>query len=70
MKYVSHYTSKDKMNAIRISLVVFAIIETLNMLALYFMQDNCFFNGICLFSGWDKSEENPEVHNLIRYLLN
>jgi hypothetical protein len=58
------------MNAIRISLVVFAVIETLNMLELYFMQDNCFFNGICLFSGWEKSKENPEVHSLMRYLLN
>lgn len=58
------------MNAIQVSLLVFVIIETLNMLELYFMQDNCVFNGICLFSGWEKSKENPEVNGLIRYLLN
>ena len=43
------------MNAIQVSFLVFAIIEILNMLELYFMQDNCMFNGICLFSGWEKS---------------
>ena len=58
------------MNAIQVSFLVFAIIEILNMLELYFMQDNCMFNGICLFSGWEKSKEDPEVHGLIRYLLN
>ena len=58
------------MNAIQISLLVFAIVETLNMLELYFMQNNCVFNGVCLFSGWEKSKQDPEIHGLIRYLLN
>lgn len=61
---------KRIMNALQICLLVFVIIETLNMLELYFMQDKCVFNGICLFSGWDKSKEDPEVHRLVRYLLN
>ena len=59
-----------KMNAIHIGLLVFVIIETLNMLELYFMQDNCVSNDICLFSGWEKSKADQEVHGLIRYLLN
>lgn len=58
------------MNAIQITLLVFVGIEALNMLELYFLQDNCRFNGACIFSGWEKSKEDPEVHALMRYLVN
>ncbi|MBC8335053.1 MAG: hypothetical protein H8E29_07305 [Anaerolineales bacterium] len=58
------------MNALQITLLVFALIETLNMLELYFLQDNCKFNGACIFSGWEKSKKDPEVHALMRYLIN
>ncbi|MBT3338590.1 MAG: hypothetical protein HN855_14920 [Anaerolineae bacterium] len=34
------------------------------------MQDNCKFNGACIFSSWEKSKADPEVHALIRYLVN
>ena len=40
------------------------------MLELYFLQNNCKFNGACIFSGWEKSKADTEVHALIRYLVN
>ena len=58
------------MDAIQITLLIFALIETLNMLELYFLQNNCRFNGACIFSGWERSKADPEVHALIRYLVN
>ena len=58
------------MSVVRVFLIVFVIIETLNILELYFMKDNCVFNGLCIFSGWDISKADPEVHRLVRYLIN
>ncbi len=58
------------MKTLQITLLVFAFIESLNMLELYFLQNNCKFNGACIFSGWEKSKADPEVHLLMRYLVN
>ena len=58
------------MKTLQITLLVFAFIESLNMLELYFLQNNCKFNGACIFSGWEKSKADPEVHMLMRYLVN
>lgn len=58
------------MSATQVCLIIFVIIETLNVLELYFMQDKCVFNGVSIFSGWEKSKRDPEVHNLVRYLIN
>ncbi len=58
------------MKTLQITLLIFAFIESLNMLELYFLQNNCKFNGACIFSGWEKSKADPEVHMLMRYLVN
>ena len=58
------------MNALQVTLLVFVIVETLNMLELYFLQNNCKFNGACIFSGWERSKADPEVHALMCYLVN
>lgn len=58
------------MNAIQVTLLVFVTIETLSMLELYFLQDKPMFNGVGIFSGWEKSKSDPEVHRLVRYLAN
>ena len=58
------------MNAIQVTLLVFVMIETLNMLELYFLQDKPMFNGVGIFSGWERSKADPEVHALVRYLVN
>lgn len=58
------------MSALQICLLVFAGIETLSVLELYFLQDRCMFNGAAMFSGWEISKEVPEVHGMVRYLVN
>ena len=58
------------MSALQVSLLVFAGIEILSVLELYFLQDRCMFNGAAMFSGWEISKEVPEVHGMVRYLVN
>ena len=58
------------MSGLRITLIVFVIVEFLNVLELYFMQDNAVFNGLSIFSAWEESKKYPEIHNFIRYLVN
>lgn len=58
------------MSALQVTFLVFASIEGLSILELYFMQDRCMFNGVAMFSGWEISKEVPEVHGLVRYLVN
>lgn len=58
------------MNTLQVTLLVFAGIEILSVLELYFMQDRCMFNGAAMFSGWEISKEVPEVHGMVRYLVN
>jgi len=57
------------MNTLQVTLLVFVLIETLSMLELYFLQDKPMFNGVGIFSGWEKSKADPEVHMLVRYLV-
>jgi len=58
------------MNTLQVTLLVFVLIETLSMLELYFLQDKPMFNGVGIFSGWERSKADPEVHMLVRYLVN
>ena len=58
------------MSAIQVTLLVFVLIEILSIMELYFMQDRCVFNGASVFSGWEISKEVPEVHGMVRYLVN
>lgn len=58
------------MTALQVTLLVFAGIEALSVLELYFLKDRCMFNGIAMFSGWEISKEVPEVHGMVCYLVN
>ena len=43
--------------------------EIANVLSLYFKPESKMFNGIGVFKAWEKSKEDPEVHDLVRYLV-
>lgn len=58
------------MNALQIFILVFVLIETLNLIELFFMKDKGVFNGVSIFSGWEKSKTDPDVHDLVCYLVN
>jgi cytochrome bd-type quinol oxidase subunit 2 len=44
--------------------------ETTNVLVLYFFPETKMANGIGIFNAWEKSKADPEIHNLVKYLVN
>ena len=58
------------MNVIRLITIGFLILETTNVLALYFAPGTKYANSVGIFNAWEKSKQDPEVHNLVKYLVN
>lgn len=50
-------------------LLAFILLETSNVLALYFAPGSKRANAVGVFSAWEKSRQYPEVHDFIRYLV-
>ena len=55
---------------VKIIIIVFILLETLNVLALYFAPDSIYANSVGIFTAWEKSKQYPEIHDLIKYLVN
>ena len=53
---------------IKIALGAFVLLEIGNVIILYFFPEMNIANGMGAFKAWEKSKENPQVHDLIRYL--
>ena len=58
------------MDILSAAIIVFAVIETLNIGILYFRPGSRLGNGIGVFNAYRKSEADPETHELVRYLVN
>jgi hypothetical protein len=58
------------MNIIAIVIIGFIVLETTNVLALYFFPDSKFANSVGVFNAWDNSKRDPEIHNFVMYLVN
>ncbi len=58
------------MNVLKIVIIGFLILESANVMALYFFPDSKLANSMGVFKPWEKSKQNPEVHNLVKYLVN
>lgn len=54
----------------RIIFIGFLIIESANVIALYFFPESKFVNAVGVFNAWEKSKSNPEIHNFVKYLVN
>lgn len=54
---------------IKIVLLVFIGLEFSNVVALYFFPGSKMANAIGVFSAWEKSKQDPEIHNFVRYLV-
>jgi len=52
-----------------VSIIVFIVLETGNVLILYFAPDSKKGNGVAVFNAWEKSKEDPNMHEFIRYLV-
>lgn len=55
---------------IKIAIIIFVVLETGNILMMYFMPDSKIGNGIGVFNAWEKSKSDPEMHNFTKYLVN
>ena len=57
------------LNALVIVIIGFVIMESANVFSLYFLPGSKFANGIGVFKAWEKSKQDPEVHDLVKYLV-
>ncbi len=58
------------MGILSIAIVVFVLLEITNVVTLYFFPGSRIANGLGVFNAWEKSKSDPEIHQLVRYLVN
>lgn len=58
------------MKFITIVTIGFLILEAANVLVLYFFPGTKYANAIGVFKAWEKSKKDPEIHDLVKYLVN
>ncbi len=57
------------MNILSIAIIIFLVLETVNVITLYFWPGSRLANGVGVFDAWEKSKADPELHQFIRYLV-
>jgi len=58
------------MDILSIAIIVFLVLESLNICILYFAPGSQRGNGVGAFIAYEKSKSDPEIHSLINYLIN
>lgn len=58
------------MDIISIVLIIFMVLELLNVLILYMAPGSTKGNGLGFFEAYHKSKKDPEIHALVTYLIN
>jgi hypothetical protein len=58
------------MNMMTTVTIGFLILETINIITLYFFPGSKLANGIGVFRAWEKLISDPVIHNFIKYLVN
>jgi hypothetical protein len=58
------------MTYIRVIIIGFVILETANVLALYFFPDSKLANSVGVFKAWERSQQDPDMQNFTSYLVN
>jgi hypothetical protein len=54
---------------VKIVTLAFILLEFSNVLALYFATGSKYANAVGIFSAWEKSKQDPEIHDFVRYLV-
>lgn len=54
---------------IKLVILLFILLESANVLALYFAPQTRVANAVGIFTAWEKSKQDPEVHAFVRYLV-
>lgn len=58
------------MTVLSIAIFIFIVLESLNVLTLYFNPGTQMGNGVGVFNAWEKSKADPEMHQFVSYLVN
>lgn len=58
------------MDLLSIAILVFVVLESLNIAVLYFRPGVRVGNGVGVFDAFEASKADPKVHELVRYLVN
>jgi hypothetical protein len=58
------------MSLLTIVTIAFMVLEFSNVLALYGKPDFKYANAVGMFKAWDKSKEDPGMHDFVKYLVN
>lgn len=53
----------------KIVIVVFILLELSNVLALYFAPGSKMANAVGVFSAWEKSKQDADIHDFVKYLV-
>ena len=53
-----------------VAIIVFLMLESLNIAVLYFQPGSRLGNGVGIFNAFERSKADPELHALVRYLVN
>jgi hypothetical protein len=54
----------------RAVIIGFILLESTNVIALYFFPDSKLANSVGIFKAWQKSKPDAQMHNFARYLVN
>lgn len=54
---------------IKIVILAFVFLELSNVIALYFFPGSKRANALGVFTAWEKSKQDPEIHDFVRYLV-
>lgn len=57
------------MDILSIAIILFIILETSNVIIMYFKPDSKMGNGVAVFDGWEESKKDKELHQFIKYLV-
>ena len=58
------------MNLLTIVTIGFLLLESSNVIALYFFPGTRYANAVGVFKAWDKAKMDPEIHDFVKYLVN
>jgi hypothetical protein len=58
------------MSILSLVTIGFLILETTNVITLYFFPGSKYANGVGVFKAWKKSKRDPEIHHFVKYLVN
>jgi hypothetical protein len=55
---------------IKVVIIGFLILEATNVAAMYFFPGTKYANAVGIFNAWERSKNDPEMHNFVKYLVN